>query len=270
MTDTPHVEIVDRFAMIPETLLYDPKISSNAKVVYCVLHRHGNDPENCYPGHARIGRLMGASKRSVPAWIIELEQAGWVERFPRVKADGSPDSNGYRLYSTPRASTGSGVPVEAPQPETGRTPRAAQRGVRATQRGGVRAVQRGGYAPANAPKESHGKESHQEGEGAVVTRNGRLDRFARHVTTPPRLLEGEELANALAELDTELGEAKVDKALDGLGEKARYKWPSELRTAIREACGPRVSVDAYGNAWRQNDQFLPATDFTAYVESDEF
>jgi len=160
MNAPAHVEVEHRFAMIPETLLYDDAISPDAVRVYGVLVRHGSDPENCYPSHARIGGLIGRSKRSIATWISELETAGWVERVARLRPDGSPDSNGYRVLMIPR------------QPEE----RVPQRGVHASQGGGVPVVQRGPSTLDNAPKESQVKESHEERENdGRAAPAGRLD-----------------------------------------------------------------------------------------------
>lgn len=137
----PWVEVPNAFAAIPEALLYDPDMSSHAVRVYGVLLRHGSDPTNCYPSHARIGRLVGKSSSSVPRWIRELVDAGWVEIVPRYRPEGDPDSNGYRVHAFP-------IPADRR--------RAAQQGVPAAQRGGVPAVQRGGSPLHSAPKESHG------------------------------------------------------------------------------------------------------------------
>lgn len=126
-----------RFAQIPEALLYDSTVSSDAVRVYGVLQRHGDDPANCYPSYDRIATLIGRSPRSVPAWITELERLGWVERVPRaVDKEGhvivnpedmaglAPTSNGYIIHDPPRV------------------------------------AQRVPPAPASAPKESHVNESH--------------------------------------------------------------------------------------------------------------
>lgn len=139
MTDRRHVTIEGQWAPIPEALLYDTAVSDTAVRVYGVLYRHGQDPANCYPSHARIGGLIGRSKRSVQAWVTELVDAGWVDVIARTTPAGDPDTNGYHVRLVPDLG------------------RAAQRGVRADQRGGVRAEQRGGSALASAPKESHVK-----------------------------------------------------------------------------------------------------------------
>lgn len=72
-----------KFAMTPEELLYDPSVSPEAKTVYAILHRHGSDPESCYPKHRTIAEKMGKSERSVGPWITSLEEAGWVRKIPR-------------------------------------------------------------------------------------------------------------------------------------------------------------------------------------------
>lgn len=97
----PHVEVVQRFAMIPEALLYDPNVDDAMVRVYGVLHRHGTDPSNCYPSHARIGGFIGKSKRTVPAIIARLAAAGWVEVIPRKSKHGDWDSNSYRVHAAP-------------------------------------------------------------------------------------------------------------------------------------------------------------------------
>lgn len=131
---TPHVEVTERFALVPEPLLYDPDICAEAVRVYAVLRRHGSDPTNCYPSHRRLAELIGKSPRSIQGWLRQLDDAGWIDRVARTTPSGDPDSNGYRVHG-----------------------RAQERGVRAGERGGVRAAERGGYAPESAPKESNGK-----------------------------------------------------------------------------------------------------------------
>lgn len=115
--------------MIPEALLYDPSISAEAVRVYGVLVRHGDKPASCHPSHRRIAEFIGKSPRSIQAWIRELEDAGWVQRFARFTADGDPDTNGYYI-------------------------RVVQRGVRVEERGGSTLPGMEGYALGDASKES--------------------------------------------------------------------------------------------------------------------
>jgi Helix-turn-helix domain len=128
-----HVEVSHFWAPIPQELLYDATISADAVRVFGVLHRHGTDPTNCYPSHARIAELIGRSKRSVPGWIKELADAGWVEVIPRRDERGDQMSNAYRVMMM----------------------RAGERAPRAGERGGVPATERVPPALVSAPKESN-------------------------------------------------------------------------------------------------------------------
>lgn len=153
---SPSVEIADRFAILPEALLYDPAIPAEAVRVYGVLLRHGSDPTNCYPSHARIADLIGKSARSVPAWVRALEAAGWVERFPRTGPSGDPTSNGYRVHASP---------IE----------RADERGVPAPERAPLHVEESGPSTLTGAPNESNGKESQVE---PLVLLDARADALA--------------------------------------------------------------------------------------------
>lgn len=127
-----HVENLDGFAPIPEPLLYDPALSSDAVRVYGVLRRHGDDPTNCYPSQSRIAALIGKSPRSINGWLRQLEDAGWIERVRRYTPEGDPDTNGYRVHM-----------------------RAVQRGVHAGERGPYASDSVGGYTLHSAINESH-------------------------------------------------------------------------------------------------------------------
>lgn len=152
-TEPPHVENEGRFASIPEALLYDPTISADAVRVYGVLRRHGNDPQNCYPSHHRIAGFVGASARSVPRWIRQLEDAGWVTRVPRKSASGDPDSNAYVVHF-----------------------RAVQRGVRAGERRPSTQDSGEGCALESAPKESN-VEREQLNDSRAVALGSAFDEF---------------------------------------------------------------------------------------------
>lgn len=146
-TSGSHVRLSIYFAQIPEALLYDPNISADAVRVYGVLHRHGQDPRNCYPSHARIARFIGRAKSSIPAWIRELVVAGWVEVVARRTPEGDPDSNGYVVHLVPLEAGRGGVPAPPP------------RGVPADEQGGVPVAQQGGSLLDSAPNESKENES---------------------------------------------------------------------------------------------------------------
>lgn len=179
MSAAAHVQLDGLFAQIPEPLLYDPAIPSDAVRVYGVLARHGADPLNCYPGHHRIATFIGKSPRSIQGWVRTLEEAGWITRVPRWRRGDEvtatrpedlrgwePTSNGYLVHATKRA---------------------GGRGVRAPQRVPLRAGERGGSALGGAPKESKENESHLEREPLAPDGAGERDEPALFVVpdSPP-------------------------------------------------------------------------------------
>lgn len=97
----------DPWAKVPEALLYSD-LSDKAVRVYACLHRHGDDPANCYPSHARIAALIGCADRSIARPLAELEAAGWIVKKPRYQPDGRRTSDGYYVKLT---STSSAVPT---------------------------------------------------------------------------------------------------------------------------------------------------------------
>lgn len=87
-------------------MLYDQRLSSNAKVVYGVLARHGQDS---WPSQARIGELVRLSRRSTQRALYELVEAGHIERIRR----GRTLTNLYRVMRHQRASLPSDAPPVA-------------------------------------------------------------------------------------------------------------------------------------------------------------
>lgn len=152
----PHVVNEDGFAQIPQALLYDPAISAAAVRVYGVLRRHGDDPLNCFPSHARIAAFIGASSRSVPAWIRELEDAGWIERVPRWRS-------GETITTTRPEFLGGHEGWEVASNAYKVFGRVRERGVRAQERGGSALENGEDSAPGSAQKESK-LEGEQENE----------------------------------------------------------------------------------------------------------
>lgn len=147
------------WAKVPDALLCDPAISAHAVRVYGILRRRGTTPDRCHPSYEFIAQRMGASERSVPAWVRELEVAGWIVRHERTTSAGRR-GQGYTVHDTPVLPQGT-----AGQPA--RTRVAQRGGDRASQRGGERAAQRGASALCSADasalhsavKESKGNES---------------------------------------------------------------------------------------------------------------
>jgi hypothetical protein len=150
-----------RFAPIPEQLLYDHSMDPLAVRVYGVLMRHGQDPDSCYPSHARIAKLIGVSERSVARPLKDLANAGWITREFRT-SDKGRTSDGYHVRITP-APPVEGKEVRVPQRVEPNRNHAEERGtVRASERGTVRAEERGEREPVErepVEREGPGDES---------------------------------------------------------------------------------------------------------------
>lgn len=159
-TAAPWVELDQRFAIIPEELLYDAAIPADAVRLYGALARHGTDPANCYPSHRRLATLLGKSPRSIPAWIRALEAAGWIERIPRWR-------RGALIVTERPERLGDGWEVTSNAYRV-HTLRVDQREVRAHERGALHGGERAASAPERAPNESQVNESQPERELTLV------------------------------------------------------------------------------------------------------
>ena len=120
------------WAMVPQDLLYDAALSANAVRIYGCLARHGSDPANCYPSHARIAGLLGMSERSIARPLAELAEAGWVTKVKRPPLpDGTRRPDAYHVHLEPRSTARSTAQSSAEPPRNpARNHRAESRGER--------------------------------------------------------------------------------------------------------------------------------------------
>lgn len=113
---------------VPIELMTDHELSTTARVIFGILMWHGATPERCYPGHARIGALVGIEERSVARPLAQLERRGWIKRERRTNRYGNRSSDGYTLYLTRREQDSSSVPTAtsgASQPRSWARPKRA-------------------------------------------------------------------------------------------------------------------------------------------------
>jgi len=69
-----------RFAIVPETLLLDEKVSSTDKLVIVALALHHNFKSGtCTPSSETISNISGLSKNKVSEAIARLKKSGWVK-----------------------------------------------------------------------------------------------------------------------------------------------------------------------------------------------
>jgi Helix-turn-helix domain len=85
--------VPERYARIPEAVLYDGRLSSHAVRVYGVIVRHSGAGDECWPSQARIGQLAHLKRTATSDAIGELVKAGHVERVRR----GRTLTNTYRV-----------------------------------------------------------------------------------------------------------------------------------------------------------------------------
>jgi hypothetical protein len=98
----------ESFAMVPESLVYDPRIGYRAKVVYAALVRHRNSETGvCRPGFKRLSELLKCSTDSVGRDVRELAAAGYLEVERGHGA--SRATNSYRFPLDPQNRTRAGL-----------------------------------------------------------------------------------------------------------------------------------------------------------------
>jgi hypothetical protein len=120
------IEDDDRWARVPEALAYDHEIGDHTVRVFICLYRHGDDPSHCFPSDERIAECIGGSDRSVARCRMQLQEKGWIRRFPRTTANGMRATNGYALALDPaRARRNAAAFARGDEPEALRRGRLA-------------------------------------------------------------------------------------------------------------------------------------------------
>ena len=67
------------FTQVPNFILKNPALSSNAKVVYAMLLSYAWNHDRVFPGQERMAEDMGSSQPTIARAIAELEQVGYLE-----------------------------------------------------------------------------------------------------------------------------------------------------------------------------------------------
>lgn len=84
------------FTQVPNFILKNPELSSNAKVVYAMLLSYAWNNDRVFPGQERMAEDMGISRPTVTKAIGELEQVGYLE----IQRRGQGLTNIYILHHT--------------------------------------------------------------------------------------------------------------------------------------------------------------------------
>ena len=84
------------FTQVPNFILKNPELSSNAKVAYALLLSYAWNLNRVFPGQERMAVDMGTSQPTVTRAIGELETIGYLE----IRRRGQGLTNIYVLHHT--------------------------------------------------------------------------------------------------------------------------------------------------------------------------
>ena len=87
------------FTQVPNFILKNGELSSNAKVAYSILLSYAWTNDRVFPGQERMADDMGVSRPTVTKAITELVKAGYLE----VERRGQGKTNIYTLHHTVKA-----------------------------------------------------------------------------------------------------------------------------------------------------------------------
>lgn len=81
------------FTQVPNMLLKDQKLSSNAKLVYTMLLSYAWHNDRVFPGQERMAEDMGTSQPTIARATKELQENSWLE----IQRRGQGRTNVYIL-----------------------------------------------------------------------------------------------------------------------------------------------------------------------------
>jgi DNA-binding transcriptional MocR family regulator len=102
-------------ASIPRELLFNPEVSTNAKMIYLCLNAHVDARMQCWPSHATLAEESGLSLATVKRALLELRNhrlVSWV----KTQDHGAP-GNRPNLYTLGAGSDSSHRAIPVAQPE---------------------------------------------------------------------------------------------------------------------------------------------------------
>lgn len=98
------------FSALPHVVLFDRRLSRDARLLYAVMQAHWWQGGECWASHATLAAAMGCSDSQLRRYIGELSTAGYVASRRR----GQGQAKAYRPTSVATVNNG--------QPLTGGTP----------------------------------------------------------------------------------------------------------------------------------------------------
>jgi hypothetical protein len=67
------------FAIVPEDLIFDTRVSVYARLLWAALDRYADKDDRCYPGRTTLSRRLGFSESTLDKASAELVDVGWVQ-----------------------------------------------------------------------------------------------------------------------------------------------------------------------------------------------
>ena len=102
MTDR-RVRVPHPVSLMPIALTRDPKISTNAKAMYCAIRSHAEgDGTNAFPRIAVLAGYLGMSLSTAKRAVKEIEEAGWIVVQHRHDKKGYRTSSLYTCLLSPK------------------------------------------------------------------------------------------------------------------------------------------------------------------------
>jgi biotin operon repressor len=84
------------FTQLPNFIINDNKLSSNAKIVYAKLLSYAWHNDRVFPGQERMAEELGMSRPTINKAVRELEGEGYLD----IQRRGQGLTNVYTLYHT--------------------------------------------------------------------------------------------------------------------------------------------------------------------------
>lgn len=117
------------FATIPRSMLHDPEVPRDAKLVYLVLSSHVGGNRSAWPSHKRLADLLGMSLSTVKRQLRWLRDHGFISWESRIGDNDARITNEYVLLAGSRSGRGNkhgsvrpGGPTEPGPGSDGPTP----------------------------------------------------------------------------------------------------------------------------------------------------
>ena len=85
--------MMKNFTVIPNEMLEQSQLSTQARYLFCILKKYCGQNEWCYPNQKTLGKNMGYSARYIRDLLKELESNGLIEK----RRTGFNKPNNYRV-----------------------------------------------------------------------------------------------------------------------------------------------------------------------------